>query len=452
MHGESAEMRARRLLTGLAFSLIITGTALQAADWPRFRGPNGSGVTADKAPVEWGTSQHISWKLALPGRGVSCPIVVGQNVFVTCYSGYGIPGAEGNLENLKRHLLCIDRSNGTVRWTATVPAELPEDPFSGAGVPAHGYASHTPTSDGERVYVFFGKTGVLAFDLEGNELWRQSVGKASGRMRWGSAASPVLLGDLLIVNASDEAEALVAFDKRTGELKWRAEAAGLGGSWSTPVVATAEGAEELVLAVPHEVWGFNPSTGKLKWYAAGTNDDTMSASAVFHESRIFVMGGRGGNSVALQPGGKGEVTPVWTNQASGRFGSPVIFGGHFYLNNGAVLACHDLETGERVKQVRLGDGVGPAATPERPTGGPGGRGAGGGGRGGGDYASPIIANGKLYITLRNGFTHVLEATPELTPLAVNDLSADRSGFDATPAVSEGQLFLRSHSTLYCIAE
>ncbi|MCA9080964.1 MAG: PQQ-binding-like beta-propeller repeat protein, partial [Planctomycetaceae bacterium] len=165
------------------FTLVCLTTALpslvSAADWPRFRGINGSGVTDDPAPLKWSATENVKWKLELPGRGTSSPIVVGDRVYVTAYSGYGIPGGEGSIEDLKRHLVCIDRQQGTVLWTATIAAELPEDPYTPPGVTAHGYASHSPVCDGERVYVFFGKTGVLAFDLDGKELWRRGVGTES---------------------------------------------------------------------------------------------------------------------------------------------------------------------------------------------------------------------------------------------------------------------------------
>src|SRR5690606_7802780 len=137
---------------------------LEASDWPRFRGPNGTGVSDQAVPAEWGPEKNIKWSLDLPGRGVSSPIVVGDKVFVTCYSGYGVDGGSSNVEDLKRHLLCIDRTNGKTMWERTVAAVLPEDEYRPPGTTAHGYASHTPASDGERVYVFFGKTGVLAFD------------------------------------------------------------------------------------------------------------------------------------------------------------------------------------------------------------------------------------------------------------------------------------------------
>ena len=245
---------------------ILLPAALHA-DWPRFRGPNGSGVAADDkpTPVKWSEKENLKWKVALPGAGVSCPIVVGERVYVTCYSGYGLDrGKPGDQKDLKRHLVCLDRETGKTLWDKTVDPVLPEDPYTGMGVPEHGYASHTPVSDGQRVYVFFGKSGAVAFDLEGKQLWQTSAGTESDPRGWGSASSPILFKNLLILTASSESEALVALDSETGKQVWRAEAAGLNGVWGTPVLVKVDDSRtDLVIGVPNEIWGLNPETGKL---------------------------------------------------------------------------------------------------------------------------------------------------------------------------------------------
>jgi hypothetical protein len=158
-------------LSVLRFKLLaIATTALlctsASADWSRFRGPNGTGVADLGAPTKFGEGENLKWKVELPGRGVSSPIVVGDKVFVTCYSGYGTGGQNEKLEDLKRHLICVDRESGDTIWTKTVDVKLPEDPFEG-NISAHGYASHTPVSDGKHIFAFFGKSGVHAFDLDG---------------------------------------------------------------------------------------------------------------------------------------------------------------------------------------------------------------------------------------------------------------------------------------------
>ena len=450
----------RRVILGLSI-VALMGLNADGADWTRFRGPNGSGVSDSPAPVKFGADENMKWKLKLPGRGVSSPIIVGDKVFVTCWSGYG--GDLGReLDDLKRHLVCVDRKTGKTTWEKAIAATQPEDPWSGMGVPAHGYASHTPASDGERVFCFFGKGGVVAFDLNGEKLWQVNVGKESGRMRWGSAASPILYKDTLVVNASDEAEAIVGLDVKTGKEKWKAQAGGIASTWGTPALVKTEKGTEIVMAVPGEVWGFNADNGKLRWYAVG--NEGASHSVIVDQDIVYsIGGGRGGsNGVAIKAGGKGEIKEtdlVWENRAGGRFATPILFSGNLYTVNGNIVACYGAADGKKVFEKRLPESSGaqPAAGGggERERGGRGGFGGGRGGRGGrggADYASPIIAGEKLYITRSSGTVHVLEARNEYKLLATNDLSFDSSGFNGTPAAGDGELFIRSNTHLYCFGE
>lgn len=450
----------RHLILAALASIMVCNLA--SAEWARFRGPNGSGVSEAPVPVEFGADNNMKWKLKLPGPGVSSPIIVGDKIFVTCYSGYG--GDQGeNIEDLKRHLVCVDRESGKLLWDKIIKAELPEDPWNGAGVPSHGYASHTPTSDGEHVFVFFGKSGVLAFDMDGNKEWQVNVGKESGRQKWGSSSSPILYDDSVIVTASDESESLVALDKETGKEKWKEEAAMLDGVWGTPVLAEGPAGAEVVLAVPGEIWGFNADTGKLRWYSKGNEGATHSV--VVADGIVYsIGGGRGGaNGVAVKVGGKKEVTDlVWENSASGRFATPLVYKDRVYTVNGGIAACFNAQTGEKVFEKRLPQtNVG---NRDRPRGENAGRGRDGdrggrrgpggrrGGFGGMEFASPIIAGDKIYIATKSGKVHVLEAADEFKLITTNDLSFDESGFNATPAASDGALVLRSNTHLYCIAE
>jgi hypothetical protein len=406
----------------------------------------------------------MKWSAELPGRGVSSPIVVGDRIFVTCYSGYGVSGREESIENLVRHVVCVSRNEGKVLWQRDFKVVLPEDPYRPPGVTSHGYASNTPVSDGKRVFAFLGKSGVVALDLDGNELWKVDVGHGSGPQAWGSAASPVVHESLLIVPAIEESEALIAFDTSTGKEVWRSAAESYQGTWGTPVIATANGQTDIVVCVPHEVWGINPATGKLRWYSRGTTDDSASTSPVVGEGIVYAIGGRGGDAVAVKLGGKGDVNKThvaWDANIPGRFATPIFYQGHLYNFTGGVIECYNAATGERVKQQRLPQSQpNQNANENRPPGGDrgsdgGGRGFGGpGGRRGGmgsqDYASPVLAGDLLYVTTKSGTVHVVRATPELELVASNAI-ADSTGFDATPAIADGQLFLRSGSRLYCIA-
>lgn len=439
---------------------VVLGTAshICAEDWSRFRGPNGSGIApaGESVPSEWGDDKNLAWKLVLPGPGASSPIVVGNKVFVTCFSGYGVDPAEpGNLKDLKRHLVCIDATNGTQLWERTVAATLPEDPYARM-LGEHGYASGTPVSDGERVYVFYGKTGVLAYDIEGNELWRVNVGTESGPMRWGSGASPILYGDTVIVNASEENQALYALDKKTGKEVWKAQAEGLGMTWGTPILVGEGEATELVIGVPREIWGFNLKTGKLKWFAQAMPENSFCASVVTDGTVVYAIDGRGGEGIAVRAGGKDDVSQthtVWRGKAAGRVSTPLIHNGRIYSISGGTVLCLDAATGERIYQERF---PGAPATPAEPPEGEGGARLrfgrdGRGGRGGQDYASPILVGDKLILVTRSGLTHVWQEGAEFKPIADNKFASDTSKFNGTPAVSGGRLFIRSDKALYCVA-
>ena len=419
-----------------AILLAFASIATQAADWPRFRGADGSGNAGDtKAPATWSDSENLKWKTSLPGPGSSSPIVWKDRVFVTCYSGYG-DGSDGAMEKLQRHLVAIERTTGKVLWSKSVAAELPEDAYGGF-LTEHGYASNTPATDGERVYAFFGKTGVVAFDFDGKELWRVNVGKESGNRRWGSGASLVLAGDKVIVNASEESQSVRALDKATGREVWKAPSASLELCYSTPAVMNAGDRTDLVLAVPGELWGMNPDTGKLRWFAETRLSGNVSPSVLIADGMIYVNGGfpRLG-AAAVKGGGKGDVTEsavVWSSQNASYVPSPVISGGHLYVANDQGFAlCLNAKDGALVYKERL---PGASAT----------------GRGGKPfYASAVLANGLVYAVSRQNGTFVFEAKPTFKLVAHNKLASDSSQFNGTPAITDGQIFLRSDRALYCI--
>ncbi len=391
--------------------------------------------------------------------------MVGQRVYVTCWDGYGVDReAAGDQQKLRRHLICLDRNTGETVWSKAVAPILPEDPYDGMFT-QHGYASHTPVSDGARIYVFFGKTGALAFDLEGNQLWQTQIGTESNPRGWGSASSPILYKDLLIVTASAESEAMVALDKASGKEVWRQEAQGFGSVWGTPVlVPLAEDRTDLVLGVPYEIWGLNPDTGKMRWYCEAMDTDSFCSSVINDGSMVYAMEGRGGGSIAVLAGGEGDVTQShvgWNGRHNNRIATPVVYEGRIYFVSGGIANCIDAQTGEQVYQSRLVSGSAPAARAggdrngdgggPRGRRGPGGPGGPGGGFGGQDYASPVIANGKVYYVARSGDVYVIKLGPEFEQLAVNRIAEDNEDFSATPAVSDGELFIRSSKHIYCVA-
>lgn len=345
------------------FCLILAACltcCANADDWPRFRGHKGSGVAQNSVsiPSKWSPTHNIVWKVSLPGPGASSPIIVDEKVFVTCYSGYGVTRErQGELKDLVRHLICIDLKTGQLIWKRDIPAWLPEDSYYDSGVSSHGYASHTPVSDGTNVYCFFGKGGVHAFDLDGQKLWQADAGTESDPPKWGSSSSPVVYKDTLIVTASAESQSIIGFDKTTGKIKWRQTATGLDGMWGTPTLLKIEDSRtDLVMLVPKEIWGLDPLSGQLRWYEKATKSSQAYTSVILQENRVFAFSGEGGGSLALDVSGDGETSQtdlVWQSPVKAIYSSPVQHHSKLYLVSRGVLFVVDAETGERLKQIRL---------------------------------------------------------------------------------------------------
>ncbi len=412
-----------------ALSLLVL-TVSAADDWSRFRGPNGSGVSLQaKPPVAWSDTQNLKWKTELPGSGTSSPILVGNRAFVTCWTG--------NSSTLKRQLVCLEQTSGKILWSKNVEAEAQVDSYDGF-MREHGYASHTPVSDGERVYVYFGKAGALAFDLEGKELWRVNLGQGANAKNWGSASSPVLYKDTVIINASEESHAMFALDKKSGKQVWKSEAGSLEYVFGTPVLVEANGRTDLVICVPGEVWGMNPDNGKLRWFARVEMSGNIAPSVIAGEGIVYAFGGFPQTAtVAVKAGGKGDVTStniLWTSHNSTYIPTPVLSGGRLYFVSDAGFAlCLDAKTGDLIYKERL---PGASAT----------------GRGGKPfYASPVMAGGNYYAVSRRNGAFVIDAQPQFKLVSHNTFSSDDSQFNATPALAGNLMFLRSDRYLYCVA-
>lgn len=400
--------------------------SLVAGDWLQFRGPAGQGTSSEKGvPIRWDDESNIAWKVRLPGAGASTPIILGERIFVTCHSGYGVPGeSAGEIEQLKRHLVCLERRTGKILWNTEVPAAMPEQAMIRED---HGYATNTPVTDGERVYAFFGKSGVHAFDIRGRQLWRAEVG--SGVNGWGSAASPILFEDSVIVNAGVESESLIALDRVTGKEKWRA--GGIRESWNTPILLRLpNGTTELVVAIFGKVLGFDPKSGDELWSCATDIGWYMVPSLVAHDGIVYCIGGRSGGALAVRAGGRGDVTEthrLWTGRKGSNVSSPIYHDEHLYWANDnlGIAYCAEASTGTIVYEERLE-------------------------RAGQIYAAPVLADGKLYYVARHGHTFVVAAKPTFDLLAVNEFGRGSGVFNASPAIADGALFLRSDNFLFCV--
>ena len=414
----------------LVCGLVLAGLAWQSVaddNWPCFRGPGGMGVSdAIGLPLRWDANNNIVWRTALPGPGASSPITFDDQIYLTCYTGYFVPGVPGgSLAQLKRHLIAVRRDTGEIVWDQDVPARLPEE----EDIRDHGYAANTPAADAERVYAFFGKTGVFAFDHQGNQLWHADVGsKTSG---WGTAASPVIYNDMVIINASVESESMRALDRKTGKEKWRAE--GIREAWNTPVIVTAEsGRKELVVAGLGDVLAFDPETGDRLWTCKTDITWYMVPTAVAADGIVYYFGGRTGTAaLAVRAGGSGDATAtrrLWTSKVGSNVTSPIYRDGHLYWMSEklGIAYCAKANTGELVYKKRLA-------------------------RAGQVYASPLLAEGRLYYLTRGGRVFVLAAKPEFQQLATNELN-DGSRFDGSPAVDGRRLLIRSGKFLYCLGQ
>lgn len=422
-------LTALTLCTGIATLSIVLGAVKAPTpnqDWSSFRGPTGMGTSDAKGlPETWSQSENIAWKTKLPGPGASSPVVFGDRIYVTCYTGFFVPGEEGSKENLKRHLIALDRKSGKITWDKAISAKLPEEDK----IRDHGFAASTPAVDADRIYTFFGKTGVIAFDHQGKELWRTEVGSQTNG--WGSAASPVLWKDLVFINASVESESLVALDRKTGKEKWRAN--GIKEAWNTPLVVTAEsGRQELVVATAGKVMAFAPDTGKPFWTCKTDIGWYMVPSVVADKGIVYCLGGRSGVAgLAVKAGGEGDVTSthrLWTSLKGSNVSSPVYLDGHLYWmhDSRGVAMCAKADTGELVYEHTLN-------------------------RADQSYSSALLANGKIYYLTRSGKTFVVAAKPEFEQLAANDFG-ERSVFNGSPTPDGKRLLIRSDNFLYCVGK
>ena len=421
------------MLSGHEYKIFYLATFLTvqsavAADWTQFRGNGATGRSdARNLPLSWSDDKNIVWKATLPGPGASSPITFSNKIFITCFTGFAVSSREpGEMANLKRHLLCLNLGDGKILWNTPTPAELPEQERIREN---HGYASSTPVVDSERVYVFYGKSGVFAFDHGGKQLWKANVGDKLND--WGSATSPVLYKDLLIVNASIESDSLIALDKRTGKEAWRA--AGATESWHVPAFVTApDGKTEIVIAKNGRVLGFDAETGAALWNAKTGIPWYMCPTPVAENGIVYVVGGRQPNgALAIRAGGRGDVTAshvVWKLGKGSNVPSPILHDHHLYFahENLGIIYCVNAKTGELIYEERLEPNPGQI------------------------YASPVAGDGKIYFTARGGRTVVIAAAPKFERLAENTLEGNRGVFNSTPAIAGNRLLLRSNRTLYCM--
>lgn len=399
------------------------------ANWPSWRGPSSQGYSDDaKVPLNWSETANVLWRTALPGVGKSTPVIWGDRIFLT------VSSKDGN----ERLVLCLRKSDGRLLWRRVASQGIPPGPTH----PWNGYASSSCATDGKRVYAFFGTPGLFCYDKDGKRLWKRTFGTFSSV--WGTAASPFLYKDLVILNCDNDSpvvpvkdpapQVLVALDKKTGQVRWQTPR-NQGRGFSTPrLVPTPQGRTELVLNGPLGVWAYDPETGRERWHCRRYGERARFGEPVpvTDGANLFAPSGRDGPFQAIRLGGSGDVTRthvVWQidRRRHRDVSSQIYWDGLLYAaDRYGFLTCFDSKTGKVVYNKRL--------APNSQS-----------------LASPIAVRRKLLFVLDTGETVVVEPGRLFKVVGRNRLG-DGSALDfgASPAVDDGRLFLRSQSYLYCI--
>ena len=487
-------MVARTIIVVVCFitaSLAATAVAAEAAktpsdsNWPQWRGPLGSGAapSADP-PITWAEGKNVRWKVKLPGRGTSTPIVWGDSIFIQTAipaaakpaaapapaaaadapapaaatptgapvlqaepppdggrrrGGPGGPGGRGGggfgalpapTEPYQFVLLCLDRKTGEQRWRKVVREEIPHEGHHRD----HGFSSYSPVTDGKHVYAYFGSRGLHCFDMDGNPKWQKELGRMQTRNGFGEGSSPALHGDTIVINWDHQGDDfIIALDKNTGEQLWR-EPRDEDQTWSTPLIVEHDGQAQVVTTATNKVRSYDLKTGKQIWEAPGLTANTIP-SPVAGDGMVYATAGfRGSALYAIRLGKTGDLSGTDAIAWSAKRGtpyvpSPLLYGDRLYLysGNNAMLSCYDAKTGKPILETERIDDLD------------------------GVYASPIGAGGRVYLVGRDGTTVVikhLDKTDKIEVLATNQLD---ERFDASPAAVGKELFLRGHEHLYCIA-
>ena len=418
-------MHGRQLLAAVLLSLLSFINVF-AGDWPQWRGPSLNGLSDERnLPERWDTAENIAWKLALPGLSGSTPIIWRDRVFLNVADGDEL------------FLWCVDRTKGTLAW---------KKHLGGGNVRRRkqNMSSPSPVTDGQHVWVLTG-TGILkAFDFDGRELWGRDIQKDYGAfgLNWGYASSPLLFDDALFIQVlhgmhTDDPSYVLRIDKRTGKTIWRVErqtdaAIESPDSYTTPAPLRYGKTTEIVVTGGDYVTGHDPATGRELWRAGGLNPERnpsyrIVASPVVFDGIIYAPT-RVRPLLAFRPGGRGDVTKthlLWSFQNGPDVPTPVTDGKYFYVvNDRGIMWCLDAKTGKEIyAQQRL-----------RP----------------GTYsASPVLGDGKIYVTSEDGLTSVVKAGPQFGVLAENNLDEYCL---SSPAISDGQIFIRTSQHLYCIGK
>lgn len=410
--------------------------------WPQWRGPLGSGVAPrGNPPVTWSEDQNIRWKIAIPGKGLSTPIVWGDRIFLTTAIPYGdalaprhrhASGAHDNMPALRRQkfvMLAVNRRDGTILWQRTLRSERPHESTHETG----SWASNSPVTDGEHLFASFGSRGLYCLNMSGELLWQTDVGDMQTLHGHGEGGSPALYGDTLIINWDHQGESFViALDKRTGKQRWKVARDEVT-SWSTPLVVEHDGKPQVIVAATKRVRAYDLANGHVIWECGGLSGNVV-ASPVAADGIVYVANSyetRAMLAIRLATA-KGDITGTdavaWTRDRDTPYvPSPLLYGGMLYYlkHYQGFLTCVNAKTGKTLFGPQRLAGIQNV------------------------YASLVGAADRLYIVSRNGATAVIKRSAAFELLALNRLE---DSFSASPAIVGSELFLRGERNLYCIAE
>jgi outer membrane protein assembly factor BamB len=429
-------------LVAALFAAAARADDARLDNWPAWRGPNADG-TAPKAdpPLKWDDKTNVKWKAEIPGKGSASPVVWGDRVFVLTAvptdrtaDPAALPKNDPKFEKktnaptniYKFEVLCFGRETGKLLWQRTAAEKVPHEGHH----ETHSYAAGSPVTDGKRLYASFGSFGIFCYDIDGKPIWERDLGRLNTRLGWGEAVTPTLRGDSLLINWDQEDDSsLICLEAATGKTKWRAERDEKT-SWNTPLVVEHAGREQVVVNGTNKVRSYDLKTGREIWECGGMTTNAIP-SAVTMDGVVYVMSGyRGAMALAISLDANGDATGtnkvLWSfDRGTPYVPSPLLVGGRLYFTQGNTeqLTLLDAKTGQPLlDRVRMPNAKG-------------------------FYASPVAADGRVYLVDRSGTTLVLKQGDKLEVLATNRLNEP---IDATPALVGKQLFLRGEKHLYCI--
>ena len=418
--------------------------SLKGANWHQWRGPDATGVAAHATPpLTWDADTNVAWKVRIPGLGNASPIVWGDRVFVLTAVDTGradpaLPKPEDQPERPfgitypnsfhQYVVLCLDRSTGRELWRQVAAERIPNEGHHGD----NSFASASPTTDGERLYAWFGSAGMFCYSLNGDLIWKRDLGPVRTRLSFGEGASPVVHAGRVVINRDHEGDSsIIVLDAGTGETLWQQPRLELSG-WATPLITQHNGRTQVIVNASNRVRSYDLSDGTLIWECGGQVSNVTPSPVRYEDEVICMSGYRGSAAQAIPLNAQGDITGTdeiaWKlSQGTPYIPSPLLYDGLLYFNqsNNNVLTCVDAATGEivieRTRMPRI----------QRL------------------YASPVGAAGRVYFVGRDGTTIVIERGREFSVLATNSLGEN---VDASPALVGNQLFLRGKEHLYCIAE